>query len=1293
MSSYRQWFRKLRRFCWITAAATVIFLAAFLGTIQLLLPVAGQYRETAEQWASRSFQQPIRIGRLGAAWRGFGPRLKLEDVQLLDRDGATLLARFEQAYIGIDLLKSLRFGAIAPGAITVVGVRLTLVRDADGALSVSGFRATQAGPPEGAAAQGEGIRHWLLRQSHLSIEAGEIEWIDQRKNQQPRRFSDVHLRLRNQGARHQLEGYAMLPEDLGRRIQFGLDVSGDVLRPDNWRGAIYVQGTALRLAAWLDDAELLGARVVNGTADFKLWSDWDDGKPVKVDTDISAYSLGFARAPDRPTGAPGESPPPVAPVSIDAVSGRLTWQRHAGGWVVGADRFLVKRADEIWPPSEFRMAYARDDDGAIFEGAMDFARIEDVAAMLLSSRDLKDDVRDAVTHIAPHGVVRGLRVRYQQNQDAAADIDVRAELDAVTTRRWNKLPGVTGLAGTLATTNRFGHFDLASRQATIDFGDLFRAALPLKEAGGRIDWRRRDDSWQVHTGLLSALNDDIAVQGTVKMVLPDDRSSPFLDLQASYEHGNAARTSRYLPVRIMPAAAVDWLDRAIVGGHVTSGGLAFYGRTQDFPFDDRSGRFEARFNVTDGIVAYAPGWPRLEAIAAEVVFENRGMTITGHKGKSFTSTLDQARVTVADFAAADRELVVEGQAHGPTGDALRYLHESPLHERFGKYLEGATASGGSQLDLALRIPLHQQGRAGVNARLTFADSALRLAGGRVDITEINGGLGFTENGLSADGVAARVLGLPARISAGTDATVEPPMTRFFARGNASMREFAGLADLPLVFDRVSGRTDWWAELAIRPRQQGPADVTLDIRSGLQGVDVRFPPPLGKGANVARGLRVVMALPPGPEHPVHIDYGDELRAIYAQRDSGNGMAPERVALHFGTGAAVLPAAPGIHVSGALERLAVREWEGIFDAPAPPRAGALRLETVSMDIREATVFDRRFDDVRLVARREPKMWLATIDSQQLAGTVQYPHDLSVPLLMDLEYLKLARQTGTDNRPPFDPRKLPVLRVRAKQFVYGDGDWGSLDLVTSRRPDGMHIDAANLDSPTAQIAIRGDWVVVKGAHSSSVDIKTDTGNLGQVLKNLEYVGGISGGKGHVELIALWDGPLGAFALERLDGTLRLNIDDGQVLDIEPGAGRFFGLLSVQALPRRLSLDFSDLFKKGFSFDKLSGQFSIDSGNAYTEDFYLAGPAARIEMKGRVGLASRDYDQLVTVTPHVSSGLPVAGALAGGPVVGAAMLLAEKLLKPGIDDIVTVQYSVKGDWNNPVVERLPKQGSTGKR
>jgi uncharacterized protein YhdP len=148
-------------------------------------------------------------------------------------------------------------------------------------------------------------------------------------------------------------------------------------------------------------------------------------------------------------------------------------------------------------------------------------------------------------------------------------------------------------------------------------------------------------------------------------------------------------------------------------------------------------------------------------------------------------------------------------------------------------------------------------------------------------------------------------------------------------------------------------------------------------------------------------------------------------------------------------------------------------------------------------------------------------------------------------------------------------------------------------------------------------------------------------------------------------------------------MNIKDGRFVDIEPGAGRVFGLLSINELQRRLRLDFSDLFKKGFTFDEISGDFQLSRGDAFTDNTVIKGPAARIAITGRTGLVRRDYEQLITVTPHLTSSLPLAGAIAN-PGVGAALFLAQKLFESQIDAITRYQYTVRGDWDKPVIERV---------
>jgi uncharacterized protein YhdP len=147
-----------------------------------------------------------------------------------------------------------------------------------------------------------------------------------------------------------------------------------------------------------------------------------------------------------------------------------------------------------------------------------------------------------------------------------------------------------------------------------------------------------------------------------------------------------------------------------------------------------------------------------------------------------------------------------------------------------------------------------------------------------------------------------------------------------------------------------------------------------------------------------------------------------------------------------------------------------------------------------------------------------------------------------------------------------------------------------------------------------------------------------------------------------------------------------------VQPGAaGRIFGLMSITAIPRRLTLDFSDLFSKGFNFSSISGEFVLADGIANTSNLVMAGDAARIEVKGPIDIVDKRYNQSVKVTPNVSSTLPVAGAVAGGPVglgVGAAILLVDKiadnLFGKEIVNLVSYNYKLTGPWAEPELSTL---------
>jgi uncharacterized protein YhdP len=180
------------------------------------------------------------------------------------------------------------------------------------------------------------------------------------------------------------------------------------------------------------------------------------------------------------------------------------------------------------------------------------------------------------------------------------------------------------------------------------------------------------------------------------------------------------------------------------------------------------------------------------------------------------------------------------------------------------------------------------------------------------------------------------------------------------------------------------------------------------------------------------------------------------------------------------------------------------------------------------------------------------------------------------------------------------------------------------------------------------------------------------------------VQGGQTIVDFSAWWPGPPSAFALSRLNGQITFKVVDGNITDASAGTGRLLGLLSIQALPKRLALDFRDVFDAGFGFDEATGTFQMKNGTATTDDMLLKSSAANISISGSTNLVDQQYDQLMTVRPGLGNTLPIIGVIAGGPIGAAAGLALQGLLQNSIGEASQVQYSITGSWEAPVFEAV---------
>jgi uncharacterized protein YhdP len=325
-------------------------------------------------------------------------------------------------------------------------------------------------------------------------------------------------------------------------------------------------------------------------------------------------------------------------------------------------------------------------------------------------------------------------------------------------------------------------------------------------------------------------------------------------------------------------------------------------------------------------------------------------------------------------------------------------------------------------------------------------------------------------------------------------------------------------------------------------------------------------------------------------------------------------------------------------------------------------------------------------KVTARRRTDDWQFELDSDAIAGTLLVPIDLAsdpkVVAIMRRLYLNAGDGASTS---PLDPRELPGVQLHADEFGVGQRQLGRLDAEILSDPLGLRL--VSFESATDSFSAQGSggWFVGSEGDTSRFAVSVASTNVAKMLEQLGFGPFVEAESAEVTASVYWPGPPSGAWLDHLSGDVALRVQKGSIIDVEPGgAGRAMGLLSITALPRRLALDFRDVFNRGLVFDEITADFVVVDGNAYTDNLKLTGPVAEVGIIGRTGLRDRDYRQQAVITAEPGNMLPTVGALIGGPTVAAALLIFTRIFKKPLRGIGRASYCVTGSWQEPTVERL---------
>ena len=1280
--------RPLMRLLYQTTAVLLVLLVLAYTLGRLWLPHLADRKLEIAQYLSQRSNYAIEIDDLEPYWDGLNPGLVISGFKVRAPHSATLAVQLDEVRVSLSWLRLIT-GRIAINSLVLVQPSLTFERLADGRLRISGLDSPDPGLPSAA---DTGFMEWLLQQGELAIEDGDLQWIDRTTNEPPLRLSLANLSLRSSGNHHHLEFEAVFPRNMCNECRVVADVKGNPLQSDPWRGEIYVQAKGLNtqtLPAIVREKLPTG---LEGRLSVQLWSEWSAARPVAVRGKIEAAGL---RLP-----LPGHKS-----VAIKQVATEMEWSGSADGehWRLDMDKVLISLVNRPWSAGKVRLEHRAQENLLRIR----YLNLDDISAFV-SALPETDAVPAWLRATKPTGEIDDFVLRLQGDAAAPSGYSLAAEVRVLNILPYGRMPGVNGLSGRLSLDDTSGEFLWASDSFILDMPRLFPMPVAARKASGHITWQRAATQWRIEGRGLDVIGDDGKIHGGFEVLLPHaPEQSPVLTLRFDFANMNGAHAANYYPV-ILPEALRTWLTNSVVSGRVTSGHVIYAGAVQNFPFRDGKGQFEVMAHVSNGIFAYLPDWPVLENIEADLLFRSASLSVIASRGRIRGLDVGQVAVTVDDLrpvAGDGAQVHVVSKVSGPLDETVGVLSDS-LSGKLAQYIpNGLRATGAGVLDLDILIPARNPHATRWNGRYRFNQNSLQLASKNILISDIRGDVDIGNTGLNAGNVHAKLFGerVVMGVSPRSDTASGAPEVGFTVRSKFTPTGLNHLLGKG-VSSYLQGEAPW--VLAVSSTEKA---TTMGLTVDLKAMGTSLPAPLDKAVGMPLMLNIKSVTSGSDQNSAGLELHLGKRAsgrFVFQRQPESGWAFFKGRLGVGEESVPLPEAGGLYLSMRAPSLdADRWWQVIRTATSDAESPLPDLVShISAEVGDVKMFNRHFGQINLDMAKWAQGWASQLRGSAISGsmllapgtacngadcsTVPARARNAVTLTLDQLVIPAASVPDSMGREmPLDPLRLPELRIKSKSLKFAGQSLGELDFAAVPVAGGWRIENLHLSQALMNVEASGDWRASDAGPWTRMQARLTTPNLGALLGEFGYTEEISGGKAEFNSSWSWQGGPGEFSVARLDGDAMVTITDGRLIQVKQGAGRLLGVIDARSLSRYLALDFSNLFRKGLTFDSIKGQVTVEKSNAYTRDLFIKGASADIAITGRVGIAARDLDLDIRVLPRFKGELAVTGMLLGAPVVGVAVLAAQELLKKPLAEGTRIDYTVKGSWEDPQVVKVLKQ------
>ncbi|GGW84020.1 YhdP family protein [Alteromonas halophila] len=1239
---------------WLLLAVVLVLFAVLLSVMRYALPHIEHKKHLLEDYVNQQYGVNLSIDSVHAVWQRSGPSIVLENVALAQDARSPVALQVDKVYVEVDFWQSLTQQLVSSNRFELVGLDLDINTDRLDGSSDSDFPVVEA------------LKRLFLEQlQQFSLRTGEVSLTQAGKQHV---FDIEQLSWLNRDARHQGRGTIQVRDISANSASFIIDLHGN---HEALKGTFYAKAEELDISPYVSDLLDTKRPLTESRANFEIWADIVDSDVAAVQMEIERSLLQWG----------GEA---VSPLYTGLRAGSIQALPHDGGWNLRVDQLILDSVNQtmvtdligkVTPQGEWLLNTVKPVPISPF--------------LMLTPLLMSEASEEELQALNPQGQLATLQIRRQSQ-----GLSVAAKLLDVSWNQTSQIPGMSGLEAELFWDKQQGAVLLSANDEPIaadksmpgDFMlDALRAELyvyPLSTGKAR--------QWELLMPVAELNTDKISLSPAARYNL----STGHLDVYADIDSLPLAGVDQLFP-DIMGEKTAGYLSRAFAGqGQVENARILFSGKPQAFPYPDNSGIFQAYVSLTDSDFMFSPDWPALSELDLNLYFVNDSLVMESERAMLDGVEIRDMSAAIPGLSGAST-LSIYATGAG-TGESLTSLMtQSGIADSLGKVLDKQVQiTGPVSSQLALHIPLNGD-RVTATGTATLTSNPVYITATNMQFNDVSGDVSFNNDHISATALSARLLEQPLTLTLEGQQQQDNYNLTLAAAGQWDTATL--LARLNPDFQQyVAGVSDWQAEVALLLGAQSYR-YTASIAAQLAGVASDLPAPFNNRPTDNRVLRISSE---GDEtaSTISADVGDSIRF--------DGLLPHaelqfsRAHLALGnsdfTGLGM-----GFSISADLPQVDIGRWYDTVDLIVSSQseggeAGEATQnqlfavpERIFVKAGTLQVGGQTLKDVDVTAKQRNKDWQLDINAAQARATVNiYDQWLNRGIEVDADFMQLQTVSSASDGEDIMARSwradtLPPIYLHCQQCTINDIELGEVILDVERNDKGMLIKQASANSKHGKLVATGQWNFADSHSVTRMTGTLDSNDVGDMLESYGVQTGIKDSEADISFVLSWpDSPMD-FTLEKISGEVDWGLTDGYLTELSDQGSRIFTLFSLNSLVRKLSLDFRDVFAKGFFYDEMGGSLRIADGKAFTDDTEIDGGAGDIEIRGYTDLKAATLNYDVSFTPNVTGNLPVLVYFLATPPTALAALAIDQVLTSA-KVISNVNYKVSGTLNDPVFEEV---------